>query len=313
EAHPSQWIGDKSIEFIEKASSEGKPWFLMSSYIHPHPPFTPPKPWHKLYRSPDMPLPHVPENAEELYTWINLKQNRYKYRDRGIDKNLMRNIKAFYYATISFVDFQVGRIIKVLEEKGELDNTLILFTSDHGEYLGDYNCFGKRSMHDACNVPVNLVDVLPTLANAARADISDIDLDGCDMAELASGGIKREYVYSQFSEGASAIYMIVSKEWKYFYSAGDNREYFFDRNKHPQESHNLAEEESAKAEKEKIKQNLLGYLKENKVIDAWIECDGVLDWKEYEHFDESYLDDPDANLLVQDYDPYEWTLEGYSD
>ena len=55
----------------------------------------------------------------------------------------MRCIKAYYYACISFVDFQIGRVVDTLAEAGELDNTLILFTSDHGEHLGDYNCFGK--------------------------------------------------------------------------------------------------------------------------------------------------------------------------
>ena len=57
-----------------------------------------------------MPLPNLPQQFESLQTYINRRQNRYKYRDQGIDLNLMRNIKAFYYATISFVDYQIGRI-----------------------------------------------------------------------------------------------------------------------------------------------------------------------------------------------------------
>jgi len=193
--HPSQWIGDRSIDFIQEQVEAEKPWFLMSSFIHPHPPFAPPKPWHKLYRAPYMPLPNVPPDSESLWTWINRNQNRYKYRDQGIDQNLIRGIKAYYYATISFVDYQVGRILETLEEQNQLENTLILFTSDHGEYLGDYNCFGKRSMHDAssripmlarlpgrfpagvrCDAPVSLVDILPTLAAAAATDASGIGL-----------------------------------------------------------------------------------------------------------------------------------------
>ena len=181
EAHPSQWVADRAIEFLGDGG-DGEPWMLLSSFIHPHPPLAPPKPWHKLYRAPLMPLPNVPPDAEALYTWVNRHQNRYKHRDQGVDANLVRLIKAYYYACISFVDYQVGRILSALEERGQLDDTLILYSSDHGEFLGDYNCYGKRSMHDPparvpmlarlpgrfpaggrCATPVSLVDVLPTV------------------------------------------------------------------------------------------------------------------------------------------------------
>jgi arylsulfatase A-like enzyme len=126
------------VRFIEEKAAAETPWFLFSSYIHPHPPFAPPKPWHRLYRTNEMPLPFVPDGSEELHTWINRVQNRYKWRDRGIDQNLVRTIKAYCYATISFVDYQVGRILAALEETGQLDNTLIIFASDHGEDLLRY-------------------------------------------------------------------------------------------------------------------------------------------------------------------------------
>ena len=155
--HATQWVGDHSEAFIrehartrEDAREGGdRPFFLFSSYIHPHPPFAPPTPWNKLYRGPLMPLPKRPAQREALWTWANRHQNRYKYRDNGIDDNLLRVIKAHYYACISFVDYQVGRLLAALEETGMLDDTLILFASDHGELLGDYDCFGKRSMPDS--------------------------------------------------------------------------------------------------------------------------------------------------------------------
>ena len=59
--------------------------------------------------------------------------------------NLLRTMRAAYYAAISFIDYQVGQILDYLESEDELDNTLILYTSDHGELLGDYDCYGKRS------------------------------------------------------------------------------------------------------------------------------------------------------------------------
>jgi arylsulfatase len=221
--HPTQWIGDRSIAFLQK--EQESPWYLYTSFIHPHPPFNPPNPWHKLYRPAMMPHPDVPEDWESLLTFINRVQNRYKYGDQGINRHHMRLIKAYYYACISFVDYQIGRILKALEETGELDNTLILFASDHGEHLGDRNSFGKRSMHDSsarvpmiirqpgrfeggvvCDTPVSLVDIAPTFLTAAgnrdyaeSKSVTTHALDGVDMYDILSGESKRKVVFSQFS------------------------------------------------------------------------------------------------------------------
>jgi choline-sulfatase len=332
EAHPSNWIGNRCVDFIQESSKEDKPWMLFSSFIHPHPPFAPPKPWHKLYRSPMMPLPDVPQDSESLHTWINMLQNRYKYRDQGIDNNLMRNIKAYYYATISFVDYQIGKMIKALEETGELDNTLIVFASDHGEYLGDYNCFGKRSMHDAssrvplitrfpkkfkadniCENPVSLVDILPTFASVSDADISGGDYDGKDLSDIADGAVEREFVFSQFGKNEEGIYMITNSEWKYFYSAADDMEFLFNRKTDPRETRNMAGQVFSKEEKEYMKRNLLQFLKDNSLESAYEECGDGLDWKKYPLMDHRAYRNPDANLMAQDYPSYEFKREGYTD
>lgn len=320
EHHPTQWIGDRSIECIRELSGRAQPWCLFSSYIHPHPPFSPPKPWHKLYRAPMMPLPNVPDNPEALHTHINRLQNRYKYRDQGIDNNLLRNIKAYYYAAISFVDYQVGRILEVLEETGQLDNTLIVFTSDHGEYLGDYHCFGKRSMHDPssripmlvryperfpknerCRKPVSLVDLMPTFLTAAGINHDGIEMDGNDLKAILDESVERKAVFSQHGTGNEAIYMIVTEKWKYFYSAGDRKEFLFDRIQDPNETRNKAQLRFSQPQKEALKKELLQYLKSVEHQQAYTESDGVLDWKLYPILDQSGIDgDPDANLMFQD-------------
>ena len=327
--HPTTWIADRSIDFINEKSGN-KPWMLFSSFIHPHPPFAPPKPWHKLYRAPEMPLPFVPNGSKNLHAWINSKQNRYKYRDNGIDNNLMRNIKAYYYATISYVDYQIGRILDALEKSGQLDNTLIVFTSDHGEHLGDYNCFGKRSMHDSsaripmivrgpgfetntrCDVPVSLVDLLATFASIAGVDASKLNTDGLNMRDIAAGITERKYVYSQFSDAESAIYMIASSDWKYIYSVGDRKEFLFDRANDPHESKNKTGLSIHKKIQNELKNALLNYLKEENATEAYIETRSGLDWKEYPLLDMSYLDKPDAGLLLQDHDAFVLDQKGYT-
>jgi arylsulfatase A-like enzyme len=165
----------------------------------------------------DMPLPLMPENCEDLQLLINKLQNRYKYRDGGTDLNLLRMMKAYYYACVSFVDYQIGRILDTLEQTGQMENTVIVFTADHGELLGDYNCFGKRSMHNAsvkipliicggefegggvCHAPVSLVDIAPTLISVAGGDPTGMTLDGEDLASVKNGTSTRKGVYSFYS------------------------------------------------------------------------------------------------------------------
>lgn len=234
--HPSQWVGDRSVEFLQKRSGD-KPFFLMASFIHPHPPFSPPAPWNKLYRN-TLPSPFVPESNSELTSYHNRLQNQYKGLTVGIDMHLMAQMKAFYYACISFVDYQIGRIVAELKRLGIYDDTMIIFTSDHGEMLGDYNCLGKRSMLDcACRVPLmikcgscecrnepaSLCDIAPTVLSYAGIDYDKAEFDGEDL--LCKHG--REFVFSQYSNGDTGLYMIASATDKLIYSAADRKYWYF--------------------------------------------------------------------------------------
>jgi arylsulfatase len=324
--HPTQWIGDRTVAFIEEQKSKKEPWFLFSSYIHPHPPFAPPSPWHKLYRSYDMPLPNVPQDVESLQTYANRMQNRYKYRDQGIDNNLLRNMKAHYYSCISFIDYQVGRTLDVLESTGQLENTLILLTSDHGEHLGDYNCFGKRSMQDSCarvpmlallpgrfeggircDTPANLVDLMPTMLSAAGCNTDGLALDGVDLHSLLNGASDRGVVYSQYRAADTAIYTAVTNRWKYAYSVPDRQEYLFDRITDPKETRNRAGLPSSKDVVKELRAQTIAWLAEGGETAAY---NGET-WKTYPI--PKVSDDPDTGLITQDPPGYVLNLPGYTD
>jgi len=344
--HPTQWIGDRALEFLRNAHGDETPWYLFCSFIHPHPPLTPPNPWHNLYRPSTLPLPNLPQDYESLQTFVNKVQNRYKYRDQGRDLNLIRLIKAYYYACISFIDFQVGRLLDALRDSGELDSTLVVFTSDHGELLGDYSCWGKRSMHDAsarvpliarlplrfsggavCHAPVSLVDLAPTFLSASGARITSHSLDGLDLHDVARGGSDREFVFSQLSYAnpigarkvadiepgspeaiaAYSSYMCVSREWKYVYSAPDDQEFLFDRMRDPLETRNRKGVGFCRTALEDHKSALVSFLR------AGGETAG-LDGEGWRRFPVRELDaDPDTGLLIQDsYTPWaEIEIPGY--
>ena len=323
--HPTQWIGDRSIAFVKQQSEASEPWMLFSSFIHPHPPFAPPIPWNKLYRAGSMPLPKMPADFEALHTYINRRQNRYKYRDRGLDMNLIRVIRAHYYACISFIDFQIGRVLEALERTGQLDSTLILFASDHGEHLGDYGCFGKRSMHDTCarvpllarlpgrfdagavcEAPVSLVDVAPTILATTGTD-GAMASDGVDLADVAAGACERDIVYSQYQREGQAIYTAVTREWKYAYSAPDNREFLFDRTGDPDETRSHTNVPACQDALGNMRGRMIERLQSGGEAAA---LDGD-SWKVYPPLD---IDpDPDAGLLIQDTPGADYTIPGYTD
>lgn len=324
--HPTQWVGDRAVAFFEDSARTKEPWFLFASFIDPHPPFAPPCPWHKLYRAPLMPLPNVPQNCEALLTYINRLQNRYKYRDQGIDQNLVRSIRAYYWATISFIDYQIGRVFGALEKTGQMDETLILFTSDHGEYLGDYTCFGKRGMHDAaaripllarlprvfdgrsaCDAPASLVDIAPTILSLTGATITSHALDGVDLAELAAGQSERKLVFGQFQRAGRASYLAVDRRWKYFYSAPDNREFLFDHAVDRFETRNRAGTPFMGDHTDRMRRTLIEHLKTGGDTAA-LDADR---WKLYPKL--AIPEDPDTGLLIQDNRWADTSLPGYTD
>ena len=236
--HPSAWIGDRSVEFIENYSSD-KPMFLFSSFIHPHPPYCPPAPWQKLYRE-DPPAPFVPEE-EALPAFSELIGSRCSLERLQMSRQDILRSKNFYYACVSYVDYQVGRIIQALKDKGMYEDTLILFTSDHGDMMGDFNAIGKRTMvdsschvpfilhvpgrgHEEISAPCSLVDVAPTLLRYAGVETAAGEFDGIDLL----GGEEREYVFSQHGCGDAGTYMVTDGKNKLIYRAAGDRYYFFD-------------------------------------------------------------------------------------
>jgi len=325
--HATQWVGDRAVAFLRDARKD-EPFFLWTSFVHPHPPFSPPTPWNKLYRAPMMPLPKRPEQLESLWTYMNRHQNRYKFRDNGIDNNLLRCMKAYYYACISFIDHQIGRILATLEQRGDLDNTLILFTSDHGEFLGDYNCFGKRSMLDPAaripllvrhperfeggtfsDAPVSLVDIMPTFLNAAGIDAGGHTLDGVDLADIARGGQDDRRLYAQHRGGETGQYRGLSREWKYAYSAADRREYLFDRVNDPQETRSRAGVRFCLDTQREMRNELIRYLRSTGYSEP---CEGD-NWRLLPQ--PEMPANPDAGLLIQDAPwakPYQ-AITGYTD
>jgi arylsulfatase len=203
--HPTRWTGDCAVRFLE-SYNRPEPFFLKVSFARPHSPYDPPDRFMRMYESADLP-------QAEVGAWAGRYASRSDesfdiwHGDLGADQ--VRRSRQGYYGSVSFVDEQVGRILEALEKRGWLDETLVIYTSDHGDMTGDHNLWRKSYAYESSAripmllrwpsgsapdsmrgsslpQPVELRDILPTLLQAAEANL-DAELDGRSLLPLVRG------------------------------------------------------------------------------------------------------------------------------
>lgn len=258
EHHGSTWVADRTIDFLR--TNRGKPFFCWSSWIAPHPPWNPPEPFASMYNNEDMPLPvHWDRDAETLPPRHRGSTNMADMGDAP-DARLQR-VKALYGASISLIDKGVGRILRALDELGLAENTLVIFTSDHGEMLGDHQMWQKGVPFEASvKVPllarlpgkfdagvvnedlVSLLDLMPTMLDLAEVDcFCQKGLAGDSLLGRDGGGLANErddYVI-EIGRGANRWLSLRGKKWKYNYWLGDGWEELYDLETDAHEANNL--------------------------------------------------------------------------
>jgi arylsulfatase A-like enzyme len=173
------YMTGKAIDFMEDAGEE--PWLLHLSYVKPHWPNVAPAPYHELYDPASVPPP-VRHRDELEYSHPLLIPFREERRSRPLDdEETWRRMRATYYGLISEIDAQLGRLFEYMESKGRFDDTLIVFVSDHGEYMGDHWLFEKELFYEAA-VRVPLIVYNPSAAaDAARGQSSDLFVESVDI------------------------------------------------------------------------------------------------------------------------------------
>ena len=137
--HQTTWASDMAIEFIGRPHD--RPWLLNVNVYDPHPPFIPPRAYFERFDSRQMPGPHFRES--DLAHQVRLRQIDFQGQVKRPEDRQAKTIQAKYYAMIAQIDDQLARILDVLETTGQLDRTVVIFTSDHGETLGDHGLLEK--------------------------------------------------------------------------------------------------------------------------------------------------------------------------
>ncbi len=266
EAHTlTRWTVDRSIDFLETRDTT-RPFFLWTSFFHPHPPFEPAQRFWDLYRDREVPDRVIGDWAED-WDAISPAYRRATVLLSGAQRMTTENwrhSRRAYYACITQIDYALGRLFARLRELGELENTWILFTSDHGEMLGDHRLAAKaQPLEAAARVSLLLrppqsfegwqelrgktsdeltclADVLPTFLQLANEELPpDNQMDGRNLLDLAQGRDTREHLFLEvLSQNA-----ITDGTWKYIFTRGDGNELLFNITEDPNETRNRLDEE----------------------------------------------------------------------
>jgi len=182
----TDWLTDKAVDFIRRPRTS--PFFCVVSYPDPHPPFTVEEKYRKMFSPESMELPAT-FHQKDLPVWAEkMRQDDVKWEhvsseDDPKREQILRERKAEYFGMIKCIDDNVGRILKTLRDQNQLDDTLIIFASDHGEYMGEHGLYFKNALYESAhhvgmlmrwpdgirpgteiNECVANVDLLPTLA-----------------------------------------------------------------------------------------------------------------------------------------------------
>lgn len=269
------WIADEAVAEVERTGSD--PFFGLVSFSKPHPAWNPSPPFDGLYDPDEMPDPIRENRAVDLADEKIPAQNYHFWKSRGDDtgEHTIQTARAHYYALVTQLDREVGRLLDAVEARDDAENTLICFFSDHGELLGDHHGWGKTSFFEAsARVPfllswpaelpsgerydglVSLTDLFGIATTAA----GDGELrDGADVLGALTGGAaprQRLFGYhetpretSLFSIPHNFTLMVREDDWKYVYAVNGGREQLFDVAADPRETTDLAEEEPAVVER----------------------------------------------------------------
>lgn len=223
ELHQTYWTGMKAIEEIEKFNFKN-PLFMWLSFVDPHHPFDPIKKFADIYKDMKLEKKIEKDSLDKNRPNHLLRQCKNGYWPGGgemhnLSKTEIEEITKHYYAMISSIDFEIGKVIEKLKEKGEFENTIIVFTSDHGEYLGDYGLLKKGPFMYDCLIKVPLlffgkniiatrseeiienVDIVPTILDLVGNNIP-YGIQGHSVKNILLGDSKNK----EYKKGALITY-----------------------------------------------------------------------------------------------------------
>lgn len=268
--HPTAWTGKMACEMIRNYTrGNGQPLFLKVSFARPHSPYDPPQRLVDFYKDRDVPAPSIGEWCKDKeYAVPQDVDTAAKDAAFGnFGEEYAKNSRRYYYANVTFIDEEIGKVIEALKEQGMYDNALICYISDHGDMLGDHHHWRKTYPYEGsahvpyivkwpskCHfnkgtkieAPVELRDLLPTFIDLAGGTVP-ADMDGRSLTTLMNGNTEnwRKYIDMEHSTCYSPDNYwcaLTDGKIKYVWRFHTGEEELFDLSKDPNELKNVVKE-----------------------------------------------------------------------
>jgi uncharacterized sulfatase len=277
EEHTDGKVALEGIKLIEE--HKDKPFFLAIGFYKPHTPYVAPKKYFDLYPKDKIDLPKVAaEDVKDVPKPALASTAPWPYF--GVTKDQARECKQAYYAAISFVDAQIGKLLDTMDKHKLLDNTVVVFWSDHGYHLGEHGLWMKQSLfEESARVPliivapgakgngqvcvrtVEFVDLYPTLADLAGLTPPK-NLEGASLKPLLDDPKKAwdRPAYTQVQRGNFPGYSVRTERWRYTeWDDGKKGAQLYDHDADPHEYKNLIDD----AKYAKVVEEMKGLVKKN--------------------------------------------------
>lgn len=293
--HMTNWTASESIRFLQRRDPT-RPFFLKCSFARPHSPYDPPQWYFDEYDGRDLPQPaigawagmhDVPSDAADPNAWHGRRSDREVHRAR-----------AGYYGAVHHIDHQIGRVLRELRRQKLDGNTVIVFTADHGDMMGDHHLWRKTYAYEGSahiplivrlpaglregvrptvDAPVCLQDIMPTVLDAAGADIPET-VDGASLMPLIRGDSVgwRPYVHGEHCTCYSPVQemqYLTDGAWKYIWFPRTDTEQLFDLTRDPYEITDLSQDAEHADQLGRWRRELVDILSKR---DAGLTSDGEL-------------------------------------
>lgn len=307
DAHPDVFVGDMATHWI-KNYPKSEPLFLQIGFPGPHPPYDPTPEYAEPYMKKDLPLMEVTEEELENQpaAFKELRAHNVEIDHDSVvhqlnpSREARHRQRAFYLANVTMIDDKVGKIMEALKEQGYLDNSVVIFTSDHGDCLTDHGHSQKWTMYDLITrVPLivwspgryDANKVVDSLVQQMDLGPAILELAGCDVPETLEAesllpGLTdtefagRDFLYAEQAKdgiltGAEFMTMVRNKDWKLVHFLDDPDGQLFDLQNDPDEVKNLWTD-PAHLDK---KRELLANLREWRIRSQYDTSDWCAEWR----------------------------------
>ena len=302
-------------KLMDYACQKDTPFCMVASFIHPHDPYVARPEFFNLYKPDEIDMPATRFSYDEQDDFSKRLMDGMEASTKPASEDEIRNARHAYYANVSYFDSKIGELVRTLDEIGELDNTIIIITADHGDMLGERDLWYKMNFFEHSgrvpliiagpgiaqghlDTPCSLVDILPTMVDIAASTgaskpVFGQPIDGRSLMPMATSGqgdegdAIGEYCAEMTGD---PVYMIRRGDYKYIHCDSD-RPMLFDIKNDPAELHNLstspdhqhiaaafAEETAARWDSTKIKADVIAKQKQRTAVFEAMQQGKRTDW-----------------------------------